>query len=207
MITQNRIHRLNKFMKARIRKVINQDRRADFLYLFPQNTVGAEIGVFEGDFTQDILRIAQPEKLHLIDCWWERFGEYFPWKAPDTKFGTLRTTDAFEKVKDVVNRLDKNKASVFHVGDDLIVLKKFENYYFDWVYLDTTHSHDQTKKELEILKDKVKLNGIIAGHDWQEDPKHKHFGVCKAVKEFCERRNWEIYQLDRHTQWCIKRRK
>jgi len=48
-----------------------QDKRSrDFvLRNFPKNSVGAEIGVWKGDFSQEILGIVKPRKLHLIDPW------------------------------------------------------------------------------------------------------------------------------------------
>ena len=42
------------------------------------------------------------------------------------------------------------------------------------------------------LKDKVKDDGLIMGHDWILDPKHRHYGVHKAVTEFCKKYNWKV---------------
>ena len=42
----------------------------DFLLkLLPQNSIGAEIGVHKGDFSEEILRDVRPNELHLIDPW------------------------------------------------------------------------------------------------------------------------------------------
>ena len=69
---------------------------------------------------------------------------------------------------------------------------RFPDDFFDWVYLDTTHEYGHTRDELEILRTKVKPSGVIAGDDWHEDPAHLHHGVCRAVREFCDRYGWEL---------------
>lgn len=178
--------------------------REDFLKIVPKNSVCAEIGVFRGQFSKQILLKTKPKEFHLIDLWF-KLGEFFPWKAEDTNWGKLKTRDAYEETKGVIERYDKKKVSIIHVEDVLVFLKKFPDYYFDWVYLDTWHTYEQTKKELESLKDKIKIGGLITGHDWQPNPNHPHHGVFKAVNEFCEKYGWKIIKLDDFLQWALKR--
>ncbi len=173
--------------------------RASLLKILPKDSIGAELGVFKGEWTKSILKIVKPRKLHLIDPWWIKYGEYFPW-APG-----MKTSDAYNNLIKIIDEYDKRKVCTVHVQDDLVCLKGFVTGYFDWAYLDTTHAYEQTKKELEILKDKVKDDGIICGHDWQSDNKHRHHGVYKAVNEFCTSYKYKIIKLDRHLQWAIKK--
>ncbi|WP_372586303.1 class I SAM-dependent methyltransferase [Salinibacter ruber] len=69
--------------------------------------------------------------------------------------------------------------------------------YLDWVYIDTTHSYEQTKKELEVSAMKVRKYGLICGHDYCNGnvPKRLNYGVIPAVHEFCIRYNWRIKYL------------
>ena len=93
-----------------------------------------------------------------------------------------------------------------HAGDDLQVLTSFPDNYFDWVYIDTSHAYEHTKLELQILKKKVKSNGVIAGDDWQPKPDHRHHGVYKAVNEFMASDKYElIYSNTDDLQWAIKK--
>ncbi|PIU42214.1 MAG: hypothetical protein COS99_01390 [Candidatus Omnitrophica bacterium CG07_land_8_20_14_0_80_42_15] len=184
-------------------KIVSCQTREDFLMYLPKNSVGAEIGVFKGLFTKNILPIVRPKELYLIDAWWTRSGEYSTWIDQDTYFGTLKTRETFEIAKRVVEKYDIHKISKFLVGDDLDLLKTFKDKYFDWVYLDTNHKYEHTKAELEILKDKVKDNGRIAGHDWYPDPTHMCYGVYKAVTEFCKKYKYKIMILDHCLQWAI----
>jgi len=114
----------------------------------------------------------------LIDAWWLFDGDYYPDWGPYTEFGRLRTRDAFEHAKRVVARLDRRNVAVFHIDDDVGCLKGFGDFYFDWVYLDSSHEYEHTKKELAVLKRKVRRGGLIAGDDWQPDPNHAHHGLC-----------------------------
>ena len=76
-------------------------------------------------------------------------------------------------------------------------MSKFKNNYFDWIYIDTSHAYEQTKKELEISRLKIKRGGIISGHDYSQGNVNKalNYGVVSAVNEFCIKHNWEIIYL------------
>jgi hypothetical protein len=66
--------------------------------------------------------------------------------------------------------------------------------------------YEHTWAELELLQQKVKPGGLIAGHDWHPDPEHRHHGVYLAVHEFCEKYGWRVKKVDKlYTQWCIER--
>jgi hypothetical protein len=185
-------------------KLLGRPRREDVLKILPKDSVGAEVGVFKGEFTAHILRTVKPKELHLIDAWWVLYGEYYPDWGPYTKFGRLRTKDAKRDAERVVARLDRRNASVFHVSDDVECMERFADSYFDWVYLDTSHEYAHTTAELMVLRRKVKLGGLISGDDWQMDPYHEHHGVCRAVMEFCQTFGWELIHLDSYGQWCIR---
>ena len=153
------------------------DREA-MLMLLPRNSVVAELGVDEGSFSQRILEICEPAKLHLVDAWrTERYN--------DTK--KLSVHKRFEKeISEGVVEIE--------IGLSTEVGTSFQNGYFDWVYIDTDHSYPTTLAELELYQSKVKPGGILAGHDyiignWDGLVR---YGVQEAVYEFCVKHNWEI---------------
>src|SRR5437879_9344155 len=43
--------------------------RFELLTLLPSNDIVAEVGVGEGDYSEKILRLSSPKRLHLIDAW------------------------------------------------------------------------------------------------------------------------------------------
>ncbi|MEM7189627.1 MAG: hypothetical protein AAF439_08445, partial [Pseudomonadota bacterium] len=50
-------------------KVAYQNARRAVLNALPKGAVGAEVGVWKGDFSAEILATAAPACLHLIDPW------------------------------------------------------------------------------------------------------------------------------------------
>lgn len=73
----------------------------------------------------------------------------------------------------------------------------FEDGYFDWIYIDTDHSYETTRDELELYAPKMKPGGIIAGHDYKIGNwiSMYRYGVIEAVHEFCVKHNWELIYL------------
>ena len=149
---------------------LSNERRNFLERCIPKRGIGAEIGVFKGQFSPILLSVTQPNRLHLVDPWY-LLGVEWSWAR-----GNRSTIDA---LCSILRRFRQDLSSgrvVLNIGDDLDVLRTFPNGYFDWVYLDTTHDYEQTTKELELLKDVVKSGGIIAGDDWVERPSHRHHG-------------------------------
>jgi hypothetical protein len=154
---------------------IFQDRNQLIAHL-PKNMIIGEIGVFRGEFSEIILNTIEPKELHLIDiftgimCSGNKDGQNIIWIDLDESFSNLQQTY-------------KNKPNVkLHKGRSLDVLSKFENNYFDMLYIDADHSYNGTLNDLLLAREKVKNNGIISGHDYTE---LMFPGVVAAVKDFC----------------------
>jgi hypothetical protein len=95
---------------------------------------------------------------------------------------------------------------VINQGLSSTELERFDDGYFDWVYIDTNHTYITTAKELEISQRKVKRGGIIAGHDytigiWSGSA--SRFGVIEAVHEFCTKYKWEMIYLTHEKNRCL----
>jgi hypothetical protein len=69
----------------------------------------------------------------------------------------------------------------------------------DFIYIDGDHRYEVVKKELELYCDKVKSNGIIAGHDFNS----ANLGVVKAVLTFASEMDWKV-NGDKGDWWIIK---
>lgn len=190
-----------KYIFYRIKEIRKNKRRIQFVKeVLPKHSIGAEIGVHKGRFTPILFKITKPQKLHLIDPWWLK-GEQWEWDL-----GNRSTSDA------VINIIKKFKSELanqtisLEIGNDLEILTIFPDQYFDWIYLDTTHSYEQTKEELSLLKCKVKSEGVIAGDDWRTDSTHRHHGVYKAIQEFIKQEPYYlIYANENNLQWAIRK--
>ena len=168
-----------------------------------ENAVAAELGVQKGAFSHEIVRSLKPVRLHLVD----------PWYLLGPVWSSLGAGDrsTFHALMGILKSFDKELTSgqvVLNIAYDQDFLTTVPDGYFDWVYLDTTHEYEQTKKELQLLQSKVKASGTIAGDDWRPDPTHPHHGVYKAVQELLAKGEYEIlYASVADSQWVIRRRK
>lgn len=160
-------------------KVLNN--RETLLQELPKNGIVAELGVDQGEFSQKIVEISNPRKLHLVDSW-----------------GTQRYHNGLKGV--VESRFSKQIEAgsiLIHQGFSTDYASSFPDQYFDWIYIDTDHTYETTKEELLLYRDKMKPGGIIAGHDFVKGNiiKQLRYGVMEAVYEFCLLNNWEFIYL------------
>jgi hypothetical protein len=181
--------------------------RAGFLSVLPRRSVGIELGVFRGEFSRYILQIVKPRALHLVDVWWTEFGEYYPDWGSYTDYGRLRTEEAYLQARQVVDAYGGSTDVYVHAGDDLEYLASLPDGSLDWAYIDSSHMYEHTKQELELLGEKIRIDGLISGHDWREDPNSIHHGVFLAVTEFCSSHGWEVIALDNNHQWALRRKR
>ena len=151
-----------------------------------------------------ILEAVQPQRLFLVDVWWTQFGEYYPDWNVYTDFGRLPTRVAYEAA---VARTKSSTTEVIPIVSNSIAwARSIPDSFLDWVYLDTSHSYEETLAELNALAPKIKLDGLILGDDWHIDPEHRHRGVLLAVNDFIRQTEFDIRTAGRATQWLISRR-
>ncbi|QDT08364.1 class I SAM-dependent methyltransferase [Planctomycetes bacterium K23_9] len=155
--------------------------RFEMLQRLGSQAVVAELGVNRGEFSETIIQELAPEKLHLVDIWHtERYNDGL-YREIQAKFATEIESGKVEIHRD----LSTDAAPAF--ADD----------YFDLVYIDTDHSYETTRDELNAYASKVKPNGILSGHDYSMGNWVGSFryGVIEAVHEFCVQSNWELRYL------------
>ena len=155
--------------------------RKTLLERLPSDGICAELGVANGDFSNDILSTNHPQKLHLVDIWGShRYNESLHENVRQ-KFETEIAKGQVE-----IHRKLSSEA-----------VQDFEDNYFDWIYIDTSHFYEGTKYELELYSKKVKDGGVIAGHDYMMGnwAKQYRYGVMEAVHEFCVKAGWKIKYL------------
>ena len=163
-------------------KTINFDRY-ELLKYMPSGTV-AEIGVATGRLSKIILENNKPKKLVLIDAW-KNFDLGY-------KDDNMVAEDKHENRYQSVKKMFTKNGSVSIVRDfSTKAAEKFEDNYFDWVYIDADHSYDGCLKDLEAYDSKVKQDGYIWGHDWLAGKyTKKGFDVNRAVKDFVESKGY-----------------
>ena len=165
-------------------RLFKQEPRNFLLKLMPQHTVGAEIGVWRGNFSHHLLRVVQPKHLHLIDPYSYRSEGNYQRALYGGKSGSqISLDDIYNSVKRRFKTEIDSGQVVLHRQTSETAVHKFPDHYFDWVYIDGDHQYEFVKKDLELFSKKVKTGGLIAGDDY-EDRGWWQGGVKKAVDEF-----------------------
>jgi len=148
--------------------------RWDLANDFPHGGIGAEIGVFEGGFSKELLKRAKPSKLFLVD----RFNNI---AVSSDKAGKRITVD-MEKMPEKLGHKFKGKPIEIVSELGWVWLHNQPKDSLDWVYLDSDHGYFNVRMELLAARKAVKPGGVIAGHDYDQP---SFAGVVKAVEDFC----------------------
>ncbi len=167
--------------------------RRKLLKKMPKDSVCAELGVMDGLFSKEIIKITKPKKLVLIDIWQvnQTFSDPITQKEYNLKYNSVKEKFKLNpKVKIIKGRTDS--------------INTFPDNYFDWVYIDADHRYKAVKNDLENCYPKVKPGGYIIGDDYLDASyKDMIWGVIEAVDEFVkthEIKNFEVFD----TQFMIK---
>jgi len=145
-----------------------------------------EIGVFKGDFSKFIQDEMKPLSLHLVDifegdmCSGDKDGNNIVWTNLSNEFNSLK------------NYFKESNNVFIHKGFSYDILSKFDDGYFDLIYIDGDHSYEGVKKDLNVSYEKTKKGGFIMGHDYTNE---RFPGVVKAVNEFCDEKELNIDSL------------
>ena len=149
-----------------------------------------ELGVYEGDHSNEILKLLEPVELYLVDMWTDIkvSGEGFDYSGDrqevwDKRY--LRVQNRFTSHDNVsVLRMSTDQAAEV-VPNDL-----------DLVYIDANHEPAAALNDMKKWFPKVRQGGILSGDDYNREQ------VVWAVAEFLK--DYPQYTLqvsDNTTQW------
>jgi hypothetical protein len=154
---------LERLVPPLVRQIVRRPRDRRFVYrMLPRGGVGAEIGVWKGDFSRAVLRRVHPRELHLID----------PWAHPSdpryalTWYGRMTQEEMDAIYAAVCSDLGGNPAVVIHRGRSIDVAPELPDMYFDWVYIDGDHSYEGALGDLVAWVPKVKPGGLVVCDDY-----------------------------------------
>ena len=147
-----------------------RDARSTLLSKMKKHSVCAEIGVWKGRFSKNILDAMKPKMLHLIDPY-----KYQPEFGPRLYGGKVAKSqedmdEIFEATK---KRFARFRNVTFHRDFSNKTSTQFEDAYFDWVYIDGNHAFEYVLEDLELYFPKVKSGGFLTGDDFSWSPSEK----------------------------------
>ncbi len=165
----------------------------------PKGGRAAEIGVWQGTFSAEILNITRPRELVLIDPW-----DLLAKKEDEhTHSQHAQANQMRAKYLQVATTLGRLPNCVIRKGFSAEVLETYPDNYFDWVYIDGNHLYDFVLKDILISARKVRPGGVIAGDDlyWKKDGQPH---VLNAVRDAMVQLGDGAKQTRRGAQFIIK---
>lgn len=182
------------------------DRKKMLDFYDIKNLIGAEVGVFAGQFSEFLIE-KKPSFLYLVDFFENECASgdqdgLIPMKV-DLSLAYNHLLFKYRNFKNIKIIQQNSVEFLSSIPDD----------HLDFVYLDASHDYEGVKKELILSQKKVKNNGLIMGHDYSINSEkcfiEYQFGVKKAVDEFCEifKLKIDALALDGCTSFCIKNSK
>jgi len=154
-----------------------------------EGLVGAEIGVRQGQnalFLWDNLPL---KHLYLVDNWLEYTdgadGIYYQGAQDKIYENLLVVCWAMSQLKGYKEVFDILKM------DSVKAAELIEDGLLDFVYIDAGHDYEHVKADLDAWGVKVKVGGIIGGHDYG----YPQSGVKQAVDEFIEATKYSLNVL------------
>jgi hypothetical protein len=158
---------------------------------------GAEVGVLDGDLSIELVRFGG--NLFLVDAWRNVDG-LIDVNNPENAVHEAR----YQKVK---ARFASFPRVSIRRGLSVDVSKTFQDGELDWVYLDADHRQVFVTADLNAWYPKVRVGGMLAGHDYFNPPGWEtHRGVKAAVDEFFKGREVSLTSEFRyeHSWFIIK---
>jgi hypothetical protein len=180
LVVKNHMHHRDRFFPALI----------DQLGL----KVGVEVGVDRAEFSEHLLSRSNIEKLHCIDTWMDNFGSNYKPEEYDPK-GENRMKEALERLNKFGVRGNAIKATSVEAANSFHIDK------IDFCYIDGDHTFEGVYVDIRAWLPKVRIGGIIAGHDYKDGPKsgindcfgqQLPFGVKTVVDGFCQRYGYPL---------------
>lgn len=151
--------------------------RNELIGILPKRSVGCEIGVMDGNFSQVLLDAVNPIKLVLIDAWEYRqdLKDSYNTNQEDHNNRAVKVYKRFSK------HIQDNTINIFRIkSQDSFDI--FPDQYFDWIYVDGEHTYDGLKSDLFNFSTKIKPGGYFIIDDYNSH----HSGVKTATDEFCK---------------------
>lgn len=139
--------------------------------------VGAEIGVFKGEFAGVILRANPKMEYYCVDPW----TDYNEWRNKINDQGlNMFELEAHERLK--------NYSVHFMKMFSMDAVRKFKDNSLDFVYIDANHALPWVMDDIVEWSKKVRSGGIIAGHDYVHATRMRasYYYVRKAVSWYTQ---------------------
>lgn len=141
---------------------------------------GAEVGVFDGYFSEYLCKTIPGLKLYSVDPW-----EVYPGYRDHKFVENMRAAEA--KARERLASFNVEIIKKYSVDAAKYILDGS----LDFVYIDANHEYKYVKEDIELWAPKVRKGGIVAGDDYYMT-RAGNMGVLMAAQEYAEANGHEL---------------
>ena len=160
---------------------------------------GAEVGVWRGEMSAQMLRLMPDLTLYMIDPWAPASGTYAATKDPRAR----------DDAADMLQAMAAAEAAVEFAGERVRIIRDFSHravnriapQSLDFAFIDADHSCEAVRRDIAMWRTNVKPGGLLCGHDygmWED----RGFGVRMAVDEAVAAHGWTL-ALGEDSTWFV----
>jgi hypothetical protein len=164
-------------------------KRIDLIRQRPPGSIGAEIGVWRGYFSVEILQHTRVRKLYLVDAWKPQPSYNDPLTDTDHEANLAETK---HHLRGMHGRWEIVRGTSTEVAANDKTIPPL-----DWAYIDADHSYEACLADLKAWEKRLKPTGVLMGHDYTNNNQAQkwNFGVIPAVTDFCKEHGWRLEYL------------
>lgn len=161
----------------------------------------AEVGVWKGESINFLAQLVKDQpgvELYAVDL----FEQTYTYRDSPLAAEIPTIHQTFEKtlIRGGTHHLIHGEKGRSH-----LVADRFEDAFFDFVFLDADHQYEQVLLDLKNWYPKVRSGGIFAGHDYWDYPQPDgSYGVSQAVDTFFEERALEVKLHAEEAVWMVE---
>ena len=165
-------------------------RPFDSLLKDKKDLIGVEVGVYRGQHAREMLVNLDIKIMYLVDTW-KNYSGYNEEKL-ENQLG-----EAYYDAKELLKEFDNGEKMVWVKDYSVKAAKRFEDNSLDFCYIDANHTYKFIKEDIRVWLPKIKIGGLIGGHDYTNAPDRYKYGVKTAVDEHCKKYGIKVW-----TKWC-----
>ena len=164
---------------------------------------------FEGLYTEQVNFFSDDSNFLEIGCYYGKstifLSESIKESGKNIKLHVIDTFDGYGNSKIENNFYEVFKKNVFNSGSDEIIkiysgksedeILKFKDEFFEFIFIDGSHDYDDVKRDIQNCLKKLKIGGVLSGHDYDYTP------VKNAVNDTIGEKNLQFH----NNSWIFKK--
>lgn len=156
----------------------------------------AEIGCAHGGFARTVLSQWKGKKYHMIDPWKTQDADVYRERQPSPE-------DYETQYQECAALAEEDKRVAVIREFSIPAAATFKKNQLDVAYIDGNHAYGQVMADMDAWWPKVKIGGIMGGHDFRTKTDEGWFcEVDSAVKRWAPEHN-QIFYVCPCTSWFI----